>query len=286
MSFALRRFAARLVARKPSVAVSLSLSTVAALAVVAGFQAAGQADDAIPPEKEAALSTPSGTGSDPDDSTEGGSYPIVSPAPNSAPPDLAAEIPHIQNAALNGMNKYNEMQMLPVGVAERTAVAAEIDADMRAAIERGPEAFVNEVSPGGSRPDGSQAPQFRKDVVSALNPAFAMQEGLEISAQMLSVAGDASAPSLTSTHFVLDSWQGVTVTGRYTAKVVLLGSYETCFEGGVFAERTCQTDALNQWKLNMFKNLSDGKWRMTSRDGEAVDDAFAQLPTAPGPGPS
>ncbi|MEU1645640.1 hypothetical protein [Micromonospora zamorensis] len=286
MRIVLQTGAQKSVFRKPSVAASLVLSTVSVVAAVVTFQAVGMADDGVPPEKAAVLAAPPGSGNDVDDSTGSAAFPIVSPSPDTAPAAFVGEIPHVKNAAVAGMTRFNEMQILPVGQSERVAVATQINADIQSALVRGPDAFVNEASPDGSRPDGSQAPQFRKDLVGVLTPSFAMSEGSEVATQLLHDAQNVNTPSLTSTRFILVQWQGVTVTTRFSAKAVLLGTYETCFAGGEFQEPTCQTDPTQQWQLDMMKSVSDNKWRVASRDGQAVDDVFSDLPTAVEPGPS
>ncbi|WP_435204322.1 hypothetical protein [Micromonospora sp. bgisy143] len=272
--------------RKPSVAASLALSSVSVVAAVVAFQAVGSADDGVPPEKAAVLAAPPGSGNDVDDSTGSESFPIVPATPDSAPSAMVNDIVHVKNAAMTGMNRFNDMQILPVGQAERVAVASQINADVQSAIQRGSDAFVNEASPDGSRPDGTQASQFRKDLVETLAPSFAMSEGSEVAAQLLHDAQNPSMPSLVSSRFILEQWQGVTVTSRVSAKAVLLGAYETCFQGGEFQELTCHTDPSQQWQLKMGKSLSDNKWRLVSRDGQAVDDFFSDLPEAVEPGPS
>ena len=256
------------------------VGTVAAVVALGLLSpASGIADDGVPAGKASATADPPGSGNDVDDSTGSSGYPVVQPVPDSA----SAEVNHIKNAAAFGMRTYNEMQILPPGHAERVVAAEALHQDVQQAAQRGPAAFVSEALDGGTRPDGRPASEFRKSLVKALDQGFVVSEGLEIAAQLVTDARDAQVPSLTSTEFEILAWQGVTLTSAYTADAVLLGQYTTCSQGGAFVEQQCTGDPPMQWKLKMFKNLTDKKWRIAGREGTPTDDAFEAPPTLASP---
>jgi hypothetical protein len=265
---------------------SITVLTAAGGMGVALFASSVNAASTIPPDKQALIDAqPSGVPSDPDDTAATGHSP-VKPAVSDA--GSSTVISAIETAVATAQAEFNTAQLLSPDLATRTQQAQDNQNDVTTASALGVASFVsgakaaNTPAAQGSTPTAPTASGFRVKMVDVFDDSVVIDQSTTLATQMLSDAKSTDIPSMVQTSFTAAAWQGVQVTGD-TATALLVGSYSNCFNGGAFTSTVCQTSPDQQWQLQLHRG-TDGKWRLTSRVGVAVESD--PIVNESGPAPS